>query len=500
VIDTFAQLLTSEQVEHLHEASLEILETVGMKVRSEKARTCFAEHGCHVDSETLVVTFPRAIVERWRAACPPTFTLYGRDPEYDRTIPDDAPLISTASAAPDIIDPETGQARRARSDDIARIGHLVNELPGYDVFQVPTTADDAPPGQFHLSRYYPAAKNCLKPITCSAPNAEEAEAILRLGSLVAGGEAAYRKRPFMAYMACPLISPLTLDVDSTEMVIHFTQEQLPNYTYVVPNAGVTAPLTLLGCLAQCNAEFLAGALLVQMTRPGTPIIYEVLPTVADMRTGAYATGGIETGILVMGCAQMARYYNVPCGALVGLPNAKVNDAQSGFETGMSALAALLAGVDFLSIGGVLDGLMTFDFAKAVIDNEIALMLKRVNRGFKAPVGEQTAPSAEAAVEPLDEEQLALDVIAEVGSGGMFMDHLHTLEHMRTSALLPEIADRDSREVWQVGGALDAHGRAMERVREILARDNPAVFAPEVDARVRAEFVGLVAGDAGGFVD
>jgi trimethylamine--corrinoid protein Co-methyltransferase len=101
---------------------------------------------------------------------------------------------------------------------------------------------------------------------------------------------------------------------------------------------------------------------------------------------------------------------------------------------------------------------------------------------------------------LDEEQLALDVIAEVGSGGMFMDHLHTLEHMRTSALLPEIADRDSREVWQAGGALDAHGRAMERVREILARDNPAVFAPEVDARVRAEFVGLVAGDAGGFVD
>jgi trimethylamine--corrinoid protein Co-methyltransferase len=192
---------------------------------------------------------------------------------------------------------------------------------------------------------------------------------------------------------------------------------------------------------------------------------------------------------------MARYYNVPCGALVGLPNAKINDAQSGFETGMSALAALLAGVHFLSIGGVLDGLMTFDFAKAVIDNEIALMLKRVRRGFEASGSEPAGPAIGAPVEPFNEEHLALDVIAEVGPGGMFMDHLHTLKHMRTSALLPEIADRDSREDWQAAGAYDAHSRAMQRVQEILARDNPAVFAPEVDARIRAEFESLVAGDA-----
>ena len=475
---TFAKLLTSEQVEHVHEASLEILENIGMLVHNEKARACFAKHGCHVDSETQIVTFPRAVVERWRAACPPTFTLRGRDPQYDRTIPDDGPLVSTGSAAPNIIDPETGQERRARSDDIARIAHLVNELPGYDVFQVATTADDAPPGQFHLSRFYPALKNCLKPVTCSAPNPEEADQIFRLGCLIAGSEEAYRARPFMTYMCCPLISPLTLDVDSTEMLMHFTEEQLPNYTYIVPNGGVTAPFTLLGTLAQNNAEFLAHAVLVQMTHPGTSLIYQTLPTVADVRTGAYATGGIETGILTMGCAQMARYYDVPCGALVGLPNAKINDAQSGFETGMSAVAAVLAGVDFVSIGGVLDALMSFDFAKAVIDNEIALMLKRVKRGFE-----------------FSEENLALDVIAEVGPGGMFLDTLHTLKRMRTTALLPEIADRSPRQEWEANGALDAHARAMRRAREILTGDNPAVFSPDVDARIRAEFEGLVAGEA-----
>ncbi|MGD2148620.1 MAG: trimethylamine methyltransferase family protein [Anaerolineae bacterium] len=492
---TAANLLSGSQVQRIHEASLEILETVGMLVRSEKARALFAEHGCSVDSETNIVRFPRSVVEDWRAACPPRFTLHGRDLDTDRTIPGDAPLISTASAAPNIIDLESGEERRARSDDIARIGHVVNELSGFDVLQVPTTADDAPPGQFYLSRYYPAVKNCLKPITCSAPDADEADDILRLGALIAGSEAAYRERPFMTYMCCPLISPLSLDVASTEMAIHFAEQQLPNYNYVVPNAGVTAPLTLLGALAQCNAEFLAGALLVQMTRSGTPVIYEVLPTVADMRTGAYATGGIETGILVMGCAQLARYYDVPCGALVGLPNAKLNDAQSGFETALSAMAALLAGVHFLSIGGVLDGLMTFDFAKAVIDNEIALMLKRVSRGFEASAGEPAGPATDTAAEGLNEELLALEVIAEVGPGGMFMDHLHTVQHMRTSALLPEVADRDPRREWLAAGAPDAHAHAMERVREILGRDNPAVFAPEVDASIRAAFVDLVAGDA-----
>jgi len=475
---TFAQLLTLEQVERVHEASLEILEDVGLLVRNEKARGRFAKHGCRVDSETQIVTFPRAVVERCRAACPPTFTLHGRDSHYDRTIPDDGPLVSTSSAAPNVIDLEMGQERRARSDDIACIAHLVNELSGYDVLQVATTADDAPPGQFHLSRFYPALKNCLKPVTCSAPNAEEADKVFRLGCLIAGSEEAYRARPFITYMCCPLISPLTMDVGSTEMLMHFTEEQLPSYTYIVPNAGVTAPFTLLGTLAQCNAEFLAHVVLVQATHSGTPLIYQTLPTAADMRTAAYATGGIETGILTMGCAQMARYYDVPCGALVGLPNAKVNDAQSGFETGMSALAAVLAGVDFVSIGGVLDALMSFDFAKAVIDNEIALMLKRVKRGFE-----------------FSEENLALGVIAEVGPGGMFMDTLHTLERMRTTALLPEIADRRPRQEWEADGALDAQARAMRRVREILTGDNPAVFSPDVDARIRAEFEGLVVGEA-----
>jgi len=474
---TFASLLTPEQVERVHEASLEILENVGLLVRNEKARDLFTRHGCQVDIETQIVKFPPQVVERFRTLMPASFTFHGRDPQYDRTIPQDGPVVVTGSSAPNIIDPVTGRERRSRSDDIARIAHLINELPGYDVFSVSTLAEDAPPGHFTLARLYPALKNCLKPVRSTATDVADAEKVLRLGSLIAGSDAAYRKHPFITHHFCPVVSPLTMDYASTELLIFFAENGWPVYPSIVPNAGLTAPMTLAGTLAQGNAEFLAAAVLMQMVQPGTPLIYSTLPTVADMRSGAYASGGIECGMLHMAFAQMARYYNVPCGGYIGLTNAKINDAQSGFETGMSTLAGLLAGVDMLNMGGLLDALKVFDFAKAVIDDEIALMLKRVKRGLE-----------------FNEEELALDIIAKVGPGGSFMMSPHTIKSMKTTALITKLADRDPRNIWENKGALDTHARAMRRAREILERVNPAVFSAEAEARIRSAFEGLVSGN------
>jgi trimethylamine--corrinoid protein Co-methyltransferase len=477
MIPTFAELLTPDQVLQVHEASLQILEDVGMLVRNAEARQRFARHGCGVDEESLIVRFPRSVIEHFLAACPPSFTFHGRDPRYDRTIPADGPLMIPASATPDVVDLETGRVRRARSDDVARLACLVNQLPGYDLCGTSVTADDAPPGQANLSRIYPALKNSVKPIRSSAPGVDEMKDILDLCAIVAGSTDAFWERPFITVQYCPVVSPLTLDVESTEKLMRFTEWGVPSFGIPAPNAGVTSPLTLLGTVAQCNAEFLAQTALEQMSRPGKPTVYDTLPTVADLRAGAYAPGGIESGILVMGLVQMARFYHVPSSGFAGLTNAKVNDAQSGFETGMSTVAALLGGADLLTFGGVLDGLMTFDLAKAVIDNEIALMLKRIARGLE-----------------FSAENLALPTIAEVGPGGSFIDSRHTLKRVRSTAFLPEIADREAREQWEAKGALDSQARAMRRVRDILSRDNPAVFSPDLDARIRARFSGLVAGD------
>lgn len=472
----FATLLTDEQVKRTHEASLEILENVGLLVRNEKARAIFGKHGCKVDADAHIVKFPRAAVEKYRSMLPPTFTFRGRDPKFDRTIPRDSPIIVTGSSAPDIIDPVTKHERRARSDDIARIAHLINELPAYDMFSISTLADDAPPGQFTLARLYPALKYCVKPIRNTTKDMDDIQAIMRLLYAVAGSKEAYFEHPFVTHHYCPVVSPLTMDHLSTEAIIYFSELGLPVYPTIVPNGGLTSPMSMAGTLAQGNAEFLAAAVLMQMVREGTPTIYASLPTVADMRTGAYASGGIECGMLHMAFAQMARFYNVPCGGYVGLTNSKINDAQMGYETGMSTVAGVLAGMDMLNMGGLLDALKAFDFAKAVIDDEIAQMLKRVKRGIA-----------------FDEQELGLDVIAQAKPGGSFLMSPHTVKRMKTEALLTKIADRDARPIWEKKGSMDTQAHAMQRVNEILAHHTESLLSAEQEARVRAEFKDLIPG-------
>src|SRR4030066_2595702 len=441
---SYATLLTPEQVERTHTASLEILEKVGMLVRNEKARSIYAQHGCLVDDGTQIVKFPPPVVEKHRLMLPPTFSFFGRDPKYDRILPQDGPVIVTGSSAPDIIDPLTGRPRRAHSDDIARISHLIQELPAYDVFSISTLADDAPPGQFTLARLYPSLKYCLKPVRSTTKDMEDIQAILRLLFSIAGSEETYRAHPFVTHHYCPVVSPLTMDQLSTEAIIFFCEQGLPVYPSIVPNAGLTSPMSMAGTLVQGNAEFLAISVLMQMVREGTPTIYATLPTVADMRTGAYASGGIECGILHIAFAQMAHFYNVPCGGYIGFSHSKVNDAQAGYETGMATIAGILGGVDMLNMGGLLDSLKVFDFAKAVIDDEIAMMLKRLKRGIK-----------------FDEQELALDVIAQVKPGGSFMMNPHTLKRMKSEALLTRLADRESRDSWEKKGFPDTKARAMQ---------------------------------------
>jgi len=471
------ELLTAAEVRRTHEASLEVLESVGILTHNPKARAVLKEHGCEVDDGGLV-KFPAGVVEEHLKAVPSSFTFRGRDPRFDRTIPDDGPIVVTGSSAPNVVDPATGVERRATSSDIATIAYLINELPGFDVFSISTLADDAPEGQFSLSRFYPALKNCLKPVRSNTPNMDDLHQVVELGEVIAGGPGAYRERPIINHHYCPMVSPLTMDVESTEAVIWLTERGLPVYTTVVPNAGLTAPMTLMGCLVVGNAEFLAITTLQQMIKPGTPVIYASLPTVADMRTGAYAPGAIETGMLLAAQAQLARGYDVPAGGYIGLTNAHSNDAQSGLETGMNTLLGVAAGATLLNMGGLFSSLMAFDFGKCVLDNEIALMDKRLWRGLE-----------------FSEENLALDEIAEVGPGGSYMSRKHTKARMKTTAVLPRLANREMRAQWEEAGRPDIQSRALAEAQRILAAPNPAVWDEVLDAAIRERFAGVVAGDA-----
>jgi len=474
----FFSYLTDDDIQYVHDSSLEILEEVGLLVRNEKARNRFAQHGAVIDHETEIVKIPAAVIEKYRAMVPPTITLRGRDPAFDVTFPRKLPVIATASSAPDIVDPVTGITRRSTSDDIARIAHLVNELPGIDLFSISTLADDAPKDQFSLSRFYPALKNCVKPCRTSVYGIREARQVLKLGELIAGSKEAFWERPFINFGYCSIVSPLTMDFDSTETLMFFAENGITAYGTVAPMGGLSTPMSLPGMLTLMNAEWLAAATLAQMSKAGTAQIYNFLPVFADMRDGAYAPGAIEIGMMNSAVCQMARFYNVPSGGYLGLTNSKVCDAQAGFEKGMSPLMGALSGVDFIVMGGLLDALMSFDFAQATIDNEIAMMVKRARDGFG-----------------FSRESASVQEIKDTGPAGMFAANPGTLERMLSATFLPELADRKIREHWELEGSSTIQQRALNKAFDILSTPNPAALAPEVDARIRAEFEGLVKGDS-----
>ncbi len=474
----YFSFLNDEHVRCVHESSLEILAEGGLLVRNAKARRRFAEHGARVDNETQMVRIPASVVQEFLALIPATITLRGRDPEYDLTFPRAAPVIATASSAPDIVDPVTGETRRSTSDDIARIAHLVNELPGFDLFSISALADDAPEGQFSLSRFYPALKNCLKPCRTSVFDVREAEQVLRLGELIAGSKQAYWRRPFINFGYCAVVSPLTMDYDSTEMLMYYAEKGITAYGTIAPMGGLSTPLSLAGMLTLMNAEWLAAAVLAQMSKAGAAQIYNFLPVFADMRDGAYAAGAIEVGMMNSAVCRMARFYGVPAGGYLGLTNAKTADAQAGFEKAMSPLLGAVSGVDFIVMGGLQDALMTFDFGQAVIDNEIALMVKRVRQGID-----------------FSADSVSLDEIKATGPAGMFAANPETLERMRRATFMPELADRKPRAQWKSEGASTIHQRAMDRALDILSQPNSAALDPFVDGRVRAGFDALVAGDS-----
>jgi trimethylamine--corrinoid protein Co-methyltransferase len=160
-----------------------------------------------------------------------------------------------------------------------------------------------------------------------------------------------------------------------------------------------------------------------------------------------------------------------------LTNSKINDAQAGYETGMSAMGGTVSGMDMFNIGGLIDALKTFDFAKAVIDDEVAQLMKRVKRGIN-----------------FSEDELAVDLIKEIGPGGSFIVAKHTIKRMKTEAVMTKLSDRDTRTAWEKKGAMDIHTRAMKRAKEIMETNVTPLISPELDTKLREEFKGMVAAE------
>jgi trimethylamine--corrinoid protein Co-methyltransferase len=227
---------------------------------------------------------------------------------------------------------------------------------------------------------------------------------------------------------------------------------------------MTCPVTIAGTLAQVHAEFLACLVLSQLVRPGTPVMYCCFARGFDMKTVNVSMSSPEFAILRGAAAQMAHYIGLPARTAGLLRDAKVLDAQSGFESGSVGVAAVLA-------ADVIDGLQydmdtLVDFADLVFNNEAIGALKRIARGFL-----------------IDDNTLALNVIGEVGHGGSFLNHKHTRQNFRKELWMPSLMERRSWAQWQKDGAKDAEQRSREKAREILATHQPTRLAPEAEEEI-----------------
>jgi trimethylamine--corrinoid protein Co-methyltransferase len=228
-------------------------------------------------------------------------------------------------------------------------------------------------------------------------------------------------------------------------------------------AGATAPVTLAGLLAQENASILAHITLAQIYRPGTPVLYGSVSTIANMRLGTVALGSVETGLISAASAQMARDYGLPCRTVGGATESKLEDVQAGLERSLTLAQAVLAGVNFITCAGTLDSTMTESDALLMLDDELCGALLRMARGIE-----------------VNEETLALDLIRKINFSGHYMAEAHTVEHFRKEHFIPKLLPREPYDAWQKAGSRSALEHARERVRQALAKHQPVLLDPVVE--------------------
>jgi trimethylamine--corrinoid protein Co-methyltransferase len=308
----------------------------------------------------------------------------------------------------------------------------------------------------------------------SISGAKNLKTVIALYDLILGGEGRFVGRPFCSIAGCcPVVSPLRFAEDSLATLVESVRLGLIGDIAIAGQAGATAPVTLAGALVQSLAETLACLCVVNMVRPGAPMMFGAWPFVSDLRTGSFTGGSGEQGLLMAAVAQMANWYDLPSSVAAGMSDAKLPDNQSGFEKGITTAVVALAGGNFISeAAGMQASLLGVSYEALVIDNDMLGVVQRTLRGIE-----------------VSDETLAVDIIREVALGGPghFLGHTDTLAKMETEYLYPAIANRQSPDVWGQGGSRDIHEAARERVRKVLSTHYPEYIEPAIDAEIRSRF-------------
>ena len=460
------EILSSDEVEKIHQASVKLLADVGVEFPDDKAVAVLKKHGFKADGYR--VYFSEDQVMSVLKTVPAQFTLHARNPDRNVTVGDGEPVFAPAYGAPFLIDPDVGKRAPVIKDyhNLARLAHV---LPNQDLSgHLMVEPGDVPARTAHLHMLHANIVHSDKPFIGSAGGQAGARHTMEMASILFGEEMRERR---VTVGLINSLSPLGYSSEMLQALMEYARWRQPIIIAALAMAGSTGPITLAGVLAVQNAELLAGIVLAQLVGPGTPVIYGSTSTNIDMKTGALAIGSPELSLMIAAHAQLARYYGLLSRSGGALTDASSPDAQAGFESMLSLMTTVNSDIDFvLHAGGILSSYLAFSYEKFVLDDEMCGMVRRLRRGID--------------VTP---ETLAYDVIAGVGPGGNFLMEPHTVKRCRREFWEPALCDRSGLEAWMAGGRQDAVARARQRWQKLLAEHQDPPL-DETTARQLQKFV------------
>ena len=462
--------LSEADIGRIHGAALDLLETVGLADAPPTGVAILTQAGCMQDDRGRL-RFPRALVEDTIARAGRRFVLYGQDRRHDMEPWGSRVYFGTAGAAVNMVDAETGAYRDSLLADLHDSARIVDALEHVHFFQRTVVPRDVPdPEEMDINTCYAALAGTTKHVGTSWVAPPQLERSFEMLHAIAGGEAAWRARPFVSQSNCFVVPPMKFATDACRNLELAVRGGMPVLLLSAGQAGATAPAALAGALAQEVAEVLAGLVYVNAILPGHPAIFGLWPFVSDLRTGAMSGGSPEQALLSAACGQIARFYDLTGGTASGMTDSKVPDAQAGAEKAYSHALVGNAGANLIyESAGMLASLLGFSLESLVIDNDIIGAALRTMRGIE-----------------VTDETLSVETIRAVciDGPGHFLGSEQTLRLMQRDYLYPVVGDRSSPKEWMENGATDVLQKAAWRVRDILAHHQPWHIPSAADEFIR----------------
>jgi len=363
-------VLARQEVERIHERSLDLLERVGIVYNTPRALEVLEARGCPVDYERNWASLPRELVEWALTQAPRVVRLCARDPARDVVLDGRCSHHTTSSQAARAVDLKTGEVRPSTAEDLRRGLLFADALDMIHIVNVMVAATDVPAHLRTVTHFAMAFTQTSKHVRTGVLEAAQVPFIVDLATAALGGSF----RPILSVVYCP-VSPLMHDGDNAEAAIELVKRGVPMLVYPMSLAGATAPAPPAGSILQYNVEVLSGIVLFQALSPGAPIVFGTGAAQMDLRSGHLRENATGEAMR-LGLAEMGRFYNLPVN-LGGLGTASRQlDAQYGFEASTSCLLSYLAGADEIYSMGLLDGAQSLSLDKMVLDNHLARELER----------------------------------------------------------------------------------------------------------------------------